>query len=548
MRSPSYGANGMVATSQVLASQTGIEILQRGGSAVDAAIAANAMLSLTEPHMCGPGGDLFAIVWDPKTSQLHGLNASGRAPLELDLATLKNSLDGAVSIPGRGALSLSTPGAVDGWCTLHERFGRLELNETFAPVVKHATDGVPIGSRTAQYWALAAQGVIDDPRLKGLTESFQATYLGNGSAPVAGEIRNNPGLAQTYRLIGSQGRAGFYAGELAEQIVSCAKGAGGFLSAADLTATKADWVAPISSSYRGYDIFELPPNGQGMSVLQILNVLEDYPLDDPSFDRASYWHAFIEAKKLAFEDRARFYADPQTYAAPVEELISNDYASKRGALIDANKARGDFSHGDVTIRSGDTTYLTASDSDGMMVSLIQSIFAPFGSGLVPDGAGFGLQCRNAGFSLDADHPNAYAPGKRPFHTIIPGFVLRDGKPWMSFGVMGADMQPQGQVQVLVNMIDRGLDPQAAGDAPRLRHVGGSQPNGEKLDGLGIVQYEHGIDTNIVRELERRGHRCEPIDDWIEGFVGGYQAIQFDQERGVYIGATESRFDGCALGY
>lgn len=547
-RSPGYGRNGMVATSQTLATQAGLSVLQRGGSAVDAAIAANAVLSLAEPHMCGPGGDLFAIVWDPEEQTLHGLNASGRAPRELGYADLRDTVGAAGVIPGRGPLAVTSPGAVDGWCTLHERFGRLRLDEVFAPVIAHARNGVPVGSRTAEMWAAAAAGILGDPQLDGFTAAFADTFLQAGRAPAAGETHSNPGLADTYARIARHGRDGFYGGAFAEQLCACVRAAGGYLGVDDLAATRCDWVEPISTNYRGYDVFELPPNGQGMTVLQILNVLETYTPDELYRDPANYWHAFIEAKKLAFEDRARYYADPGAAEVPIAVLASKAYAAERRRLIDAHSAGANYAHGDVAIKSGDTTYLCAADDSGMMVSLIQSIFSPFGAGLVPPGSGFALQCRGAGFTLESDHPNVYAPGKRPFHTIIPGFVTRDGRPWLSFGVMGADMQPQGQVQVLANMIDHGMDPQAAGDAPRLRHVGGSQPNGERLDGLGVVQYEAGIAPATIDALARRGHRLEVIEDWITGFTGGYQAIRYDAAKQVYVGGSEPRLDGCVLGY
>lgn len=547
-RSPGYGRKGMVATSQTLATQTGLAVLQRGGSAVDAAIAANAVLSLAEPHMCGPGGDLFAIVWDPVQQSLHGLNASGRAPRELSYATLRDTVGAAGVIPGRGPLAVTSPGAVDGWCTLHERFGRLDLDDVFAPVINYARNGVPIGSRTADMWAAAAAGILGDPQLDGYTASFADTFIREGRAPVAGETHVNPGLADTYALIAQRGRDGFYSGQFAERLSACVRAAGGFLGIDDLAATRCDWVEPITTNYRGYDVFELPPNGQGMTVLQILNILETYSTDELYRDPSNYWHAFIEAKKLAFEDRARYYADPAAAEVPVATLAGKAYAAERRRLIDDASAGANYTHGDVSIRSGDTTYLCAADSSGMMVSLIQSIFSPFGAGLVPPGSGFALQCRGAGFTLAPDHPNVYAPGKRPFHTIIPGFVMRDERPWLSFGVMGADMQPQGQVQVLANMIDRGMDPQAAGDAPRLRHVGGAQPNGERLDGLGVVQYETGIAPATIDALARRGHRLDVIEDWITGFTGGYQAIRYDAEQQVYVGGSEPRLDGCVLGY
>lgn len=532
-----------------MATQAGVDILRKGGSAVDAAIATNAVLSLTEPHMCGPGGDLFAIVWDPNARELVGLNASGRSSRAVSYSAMRKKLGEAiVTMPGRGANAVTVPGAVDGWCALHERYGRLPIEEVFAPVVEHAERGVPIGLRTAEAWAEASEGVTEDPLAAASSEEFRHTYLPNGRAPAAGELFRNPDLARTYEAIGRGGRDAFYEQDNARRLLECLIAAGGQLESDDLRNTHYDWVAPLTTSYRGYEVFELPPNGQGMSVLQMLNILETYPLSDYGPMSADYWHTFIESKKLVFEDRARYYADPSFSHVPVVELTAKSYADRRRQLIDDAKAGTHYTHGDVAVPGSDTTYLCAADRDGMMVSLIQSIFAPFGSGLVPAGSGYALQCRGAGFSLDRDHPNCYAPGKRPFHTIIPAFVMKGGEPWLSFGVMGADMQPQGQVEVLVNMIDFGMDPQAAGDALRMRHFGGSQPNGAHLDGLGIVQFEHGFPSELVVELQQRGHKLQEIDDWINGFVGGYQAIQIDADTGMYCGASEPRLDGCALGY
>ncbi len=547
MSSPSFGRHGMVATSQTQATQVGVDILRKGGSAVDSAIAANAMLSLSEPHMCGPGGDLFAMVWDPRAGELAGLNASGRSPRSLSCDALRKKVGGTGLIPGRGPLALSVPGAVDGWCVLHERYGRLPFADVFAPAVRHARAGTPIGARTAEMWRHAARNVLDDPVLEGMVAPFSETYLIDGEAPRPGQTFRNPALADTFEAIGRDGRTAFYEGAGGERIVSYQQSLGGFLSADDFAASHSEWVTPVTTNYRGYDVYQMPPNGQGMCVLQMLNVLEGYPLGEFGLDSAEYWHAFIETKKLSFADRARYYADPAFAEVPVSALIDKSYAEVRRSLIEPQTAGTDYPHGEVAIPGGDTTYLTVADRDGMMVSLIQSIFSPFGAGLVPPGTGFGLQCRGAGFTLEPGHPNVYEPGKRPFHTIIPAFVLKRGKPWLSFGVMGADMQPQGQVQVLVNMIDFGLDPQAAGDAPRMRHFGGSQPNGQRFDGLGEVQYEAGIDAAVIENLRRRGHRMVPIEDWITGFVGGYQAIRYDARDGVYVGASETRFDGCASG-
>jgi gamma-glutamyltranspeptidase / glutathione hydrolase len=547
-RSPSFGKRGMVASSQTLATQVGLDILKNGGSAVDAAIGTNAMLSLVEPHMCGPGGDLFAIVWDPSAKELVGLNASGRSPAELSYASLSDQLGASNSMPGRGPLSLTMPGAVDGWCALHERFGRLPFAELFHSVIDHARQGVVIGNRTAEAWADAVRGVVEDPVLAKLTGLFSETFEIDGAPPRQGQVFRNPDLARTFAAIAQGGRRGFYEGDCAQSIVRYLQSVGTAITEQDMLASHWEWVVPLTTSYRGYDVFELPPNGQGISVLQILNILESYPLRDFGPDSADYWHAFIEAKKLCFEDRARYYADPEFSDLPSARLIEKSYADGRRALINDEMAASDFSYGDVAVPGSDTTYLCAADSDGMMVSLIQSIFSPFGSGLVPPGSGFALQCRGAGFSLDRDHRNCYAPLKRPFHTIIPAFVMKDGIPWLSFGVMGADMQPQGQVQVLVNMIDFDMDPQAAGDAARMRHFGGRQPNGQRLDGLGIVQYEGEFDSSLIKELQRRGHKMQEIDDWLTGFVGGYQAIRYESNDEVYVAGSEPRLDGCALGY
>lgn len=548
-RSPTFAKRGIVASSQTTATQAGIDILKKGGSAVDAAIATNAVLSLTEPHMCGPGGDLFALIWDPSNRELTGLNASGRSASDVSYEAMVEKIGGENStIPGRGANSVTVPGAVDGWCALHERYGRLSFEEVFTPAVELAERGVSIGLRTVQAWSAAADGVLRDPLTKASNESFKATYLPNGKAPRPGDVFSNAHLAETYRAIGSGGREAFYSQKNAEQLIACVGAAGGQLDGKDLQRVHFEWVTPLSTSYRGHDVYELPPNGQGMSVLQLLNLLEGYPIREYGQMSAEYWHAFIESKKLVFEDRARYYADPSFSAIPVEQLIAKPYAERRRQLIDASNAGTDFTHGEVAVPGSDTTYLTVADGDGMMVSLIQSIFAPFGSGLVPQDTGYALQCRGAGFSLDRTHPNCYAPGKRPFHTIIPAFVMKDGEPWMSFGVMGADMQPQGQVEVLVNMIDFSMDPQAAGDALRMRHFGGSQPNGVHLDGLGVVQFEANFPAELIKDLEHRGHKMQEIDDWIEGFVGGYQAIQYDASTGIYCGASEPRLDGCALGY
>ena len=545
-RMPVFGGNGMVASSQTAATLAGVDILRRGGSAVDAAIATNAALSVVEPHMCGMGGDLFALIWDPAQKDFMGLNASGKSPQGLSYDELcQLSPDGYV--PERGPAAVTTPGAVDGWCRLHAKYGRLPLSEILEPAMQLARTGVAIGVNTSGAWAEAVDHLRQDPLLENLLKPFLETYTLQGRAPEPGVVFRNPALADTFRLLGQGGREAFYTGEIAAKLSRYLAGTGAYLNADDLAEHHSQWVQPISTRYRDVDIYELPPNGQGMCVLQMLNILEHDPLAEYGPEDPRFWHAIVEAKKLAFEDRAKHYADSESYRAPISTLIDKGYARQRHELIDPLRAGDSFSAGDVAVPGSDTTYLTAADSDGLMVSLIQSIFSPFGAGLVPPDLGFALQSRGAGFTLDAHHANCYAPSKRPFHTIIPGFACRDGEPWFSFGVMGADMQPQGQVQVLCNMIDHGLDPQRAGDAFRLRHDGGRQPNGRHMDGLGVIQYEAGFDPEIVAALETIGHKLIPQKPGIAGFMGGYQGILRDSTRGVYVGATETRLDGMALG-
>ena len=546
-RSPTFGANGMVASSQNAATLAGLDILRRGGSAVDAAIATNAVLSVVEPYMCGLGGDLFAIVWDPAEQGLIGLNASGKSAANLDYDKMRQAC-GKACLPGRGPLSLTVPGVVDGWCMLHDSYGKLSLADVLRPARELAENGATIGLRTSAAWAGAIAGLQSDSDLNGLLDPFLSTFSNGGAAPRAGEVHRNPTLANTLKLVGQGGSAAFYEGEIAEQLIDYLQSVGAHISADDLATNRAEWVQTISTRYRETEIYELPPNGQGMTVLQMLNILEGFPLAEYTRDDPRYWHLFLEAKKLAFEDRAKHYADPNTYAAPLAQLVSKEYAQQRRELIDIANAGSDYAAGEFAVPGSDTTYLTAADSNGLMVSLIQSIYSPFGSGLVPPGLGFALQSRGAGFNLDPSHANCYQPAKRPFHTIIPAFACKEGKPWFSFGVMGADMQPQGQVQVLCNMLDFGMDPQQAGDAFRIRHDGGRQPNGQHLDAIGITQYEPGMDPKLVAALAKMGHKLIPQLQGMGGFAGGYQGIVYDAEKGIYIGATESRFDGAALGY
>jgi gamma-glutamyltranspeptidase/glutathione hydrolase len=534
-RSEVIAKHGMAATSQPLATQAALRILQQGGSAADAAIAANAVLALVEPVGCGLGGDLFAIVWDAKTRKLHGLNASGRSPLSLKLEEFEKR--GLARIPSFGPLPVSVPGCVDGWCELSKRFGRLPLEKVLAPAVQYAREGAPISELIAYYWKRNAAALEK-------YENFAATFMPGGSAPGIGVPFANPALASTLEKIGKGGRTAFYEGEIARTIESYMKRNGGFLTAADLAAHRSDWVDPVSTSYRGYDVWELPPNGQGIAALQILNVLEGYDLKAMGFGSPDHVHLFVEAKKLAFEDRARWYADPAFGKIPVSELISKEYAAERRKLIDMTRAARSYPVGNPALEHGDTIYLTTADEEGNMVSLIQSNYRGMGSGMTPDGLGFVLQDRGELFDLAPGRLNTYAPGKRPFHTIIPAFVTKGGEPFLSFGVMGGATQPQGHVQILVNMIDFGMNSQEAGDAPRILHEGSSEPTGEEMTDGGKVSLESGFPARTKAELAKRGHQFVPGT----GNFGGYQAIRWDPVHRVYYGASESRKDGQAAGY
>ncbi len=532
-RSEIVAKNGMACTSQPLATQVAIDILKKGGSAVDAAIAADAMLGLVEPTGSGIGGDLFAIVWDAKTQKLYGLNASGRSPKSLSLAYFKEK--GLKHIPALGPLPVSVPGCVDGWFELHNKFGKLKMEEILQPTINYAREGFPLSELIAYYWKRNAE------KLK-LFEGFADIYMPNGKAPAKGEIFKNPFLANTLEKIAQKGRDEFYKGSIARTIDAYMKKQGGFLSYEDLASHTSEWIDPVSSSYRGYDIWELPPNGQGIATLQILNILENYDIASMGFGSAEYMHLFIEAKKLAFEDRARYYADPNFSKIPYKQLISKEYAKERVKLISQNRAANMYDEGKLQI--GNTIYLTVADKDGNMVSLIQSNYRGMGSGMTPTGLGFVLQDRGEMFSLTEEHPNVFEPGKRPFHTIIPGFITKDGLPWISFGVMGGSMQPQGHAQVIVNLIDFGMNLQEAGDAPRIMHEGSSEPTDERMTDGGIVYLESGFDYQEIRKLLAKGHK---VSYSLDGY-GGYQAIMFDVKNGVYFGASESRKDGQAGGY
>ena len=534
-RSEVIAQNGMVASSHPLATQIGIEILKNGGNAIDAAIAVNAALGLMEPTGCGIGGDLFAIVWDPKTKKLHGLNASGPSPQSLSLDYfLDNDYEG---IPFYGVLPVSVPGAVAGWFALHRKFGNLSMNQILSPAIQYAEKGFPLTELIAHYMERSVKRFI-----KSNYPNIKETYLqpNGGKLAVEGEIFKNPLLAKTYRTIANKGEQGFYSGTIARAIADEVQQQGGFLTTEDLSAYKVEWIEPVSINYRGYDIWELPPNGQGIAALQMLKILEGFNFSEIDFGSSEHLHLFTEAKKLAFEDRAKFYADMAFAKVPMKTLLSDAYADQRRALIQDKASM--YSAGQIS--AGETIYMTVADKEGYMVSLIQSNYYGMGSGVVPEGVGFMLQNRGALFSLDENHANVYAPGKRPFHTIIPAFVTKDGVPFLSFGVMGGDFQPQGHSQIVMNVIDFGMNIQEAGDAPRWDHKGSSSPRGNKAKNSGKIRVESGISYETIRQLMARGHDV----GFATGIYGGYQAILWDAKNKVYRGASESRKDGQVSGY
>ena len=541
-RSPVLGQHGMVCTSHPLATQIGLDVLKAGGSAVDAAIAANAALGLMEPVSNGVGGDLFAIVYDAKTKRLYGLNGSGRAPLGLDYGQMKAELAKTKTpdhIPPRGFLPISVPGCVDAWFELHAKFGKLPMKAVLAPAVRYAETGFPVTQYIAYLWGIGVRNAQADK----FPGAFLDVYAPGGKAPREGEIFKNPTLARTLRLLGEQGRDVFYKGEIADQVDAFMRAHGGFLRKIDFEKHTSTWVDPVSVNYRGYDVYELPPNGQGIAALQMLNILEGYDLAKLGYNSPEALHAMIEAKKLAFEDRARFYADPVFTKIPLTGLLAKDYAAGRRQLIGERAART-YDSGHPALKDGDTIYLCTADAEGNMVSLIQSNYRGMGSGISVPGLGFGFQDRGEMFTLEPGHANVYAPGKRPFHTIIPGFVMKDGQPWEAFGLMGGAMQPQGHVQVLVNQIDFGMNVQEAGDAARWQHEGSSEPTGGRMLDGGTVQVESGIPYESTRALAQRGHTVVGG----VGAFGGYQAIRWDPVNKVYWGASESRKDGQAAGY
>jgi gamma-glutamyltranspeptidase / glutathione hydrolase len=527
--------HGMACTSQPLATMAAIDVLKKGGSAIDAAIAANAVLGVTEPAMNGIGGDLFAIVYDAKTQKLYGLNASGRSPNSLTLDDFKKNGNGYIP---RGPLSVSVPGCVDGWYELNKKFGRMAMKDLLQYAIQYARNGFPVADETSIVWNESVELLKKYPN--GAT-----VYLPNGHALQRGEIFSNPQLANSLEKIANGGRDAFYKGDIAHAIGDYVKKNGGYLSYEDLSKHQSEWVEPVSTTYRGYTVWEIPPNSQGICVLQMLNILEGFDFSKISYGSPEHVHLFVEAKKLAFEDRAKYYADMDFAKVPVKNLISKSYADERRKLISLERAGASYTAGDAALASGETVYLTVADDQGNMISLIQSNFSAYGSGLVPEGLGFVLQNRGQLFNLKEGMNNTYAPGKRPFQTIIPAFVTRDGKPYMSFGVMGGGFQPLGQVEILMNMIDFGMNEQEAGDAPRIDHSGSSEPTGFPKDGAGTVLLESGFSVETIQRLRAMGHK---VSLGIPGNFGGYQCIHFNPSTKVYFGASDPRKDGMAAGY
>ena len=535
-RSQVIAQNGMAATSNPLSTQVALDVLKAGGNAIDAAIAANAMEGVVEPHVNGIGGDLFAIVWDAKTKKLYGLNGSGRSPKSLTLAEFKKR--GLKYIPSTGPLPVSVPGCVDAWFELHKKFGSMPMSKVLEKAVSYARNGFPVHGEFASALTRVQANYGKYPNV-------DKHYYPNGKVVVEGDIFKNPNLGNTLERLGKEGRDVFYKGDMAKTMDAFMKKNGGFLSYEDLASHTSTWIDPVSVNYRGYDVWELPPNGQGIAALQMLNILEGYDFSKIKVGSAEHIHLFTEAKKLVFEDRAKYYADMDFAKIPVKSLISKEYAAERRKLINPNRASKHFDAGNPALKDGDTIYLTVADKDGNMVSLIQSNYRGFGSGMMPDGLGFMFQDRGEMYSLKEGENNTYAPGKRPFHTIIPAFMTKDGQPIMSFGVMGGAYQPMGHTQIVMNVVDFGMNVQEAGDFPRINHEGSSEPTGEIMEPTGgMITLESGYPYEIIRELLQKGHQV----GYLNGIYGGYQCIRYDPIRKVYFGGTESRKDGQAAGY
>jgi gamma-glutamyltranspeptidase/glutathione hydrolase len=536
-RSVVYARHGMVCAAQPLAVQAGLEMLKAGGTAADAAIAMDACLGLMEPTSCGLGGDLFAILWDPKAQKMVGLNGSGRAPLALTIDKVPADKDG--TIPLYTPYSWTVPGCCDAWFELHAKYGKLPMSRILAPAIRYAEEGFPMSPVIAGDWERSTHVFKDKP-------GFAEVFMPGGHAPREGEIFRNPALGKTLRLVAEKGRDAYYKGPIADALVRYSQANHGFFAKADFAQHRSTWDEPLSTNYRGYDVWELPPNSQGLAALQLLNILENFDLKSMGRGSADYWHVMVEAKKIAFADRARYYADPAFAKVPVDKLLAKDYARDRAKLVDMAHAAQTDAPGEVAaLNRPGTTYFCTADANGMMVSLIQSNYTGFGSGYAVPEVGFGLQDRGGMFSLHAGHPNRLEPGKRPFQTIIPAFLTKDGEALMAFGLMGGDMQPQGHAQIVVNLVDFGMNLQEAGDAIRFHHSGSTEPTGTVMLHGGELHIEDGLPPAVIDELKRRGHVITPES---VGAYGGYQAIRRDVKTGMYAGATEKRKDGCAAGY
>ena len=516
--------HGMVASSQPLASQTGLEVLKRGGNAVDAAIAMAAVLNVTEPMMTGIGGDAFMLVYLSKTRELRGLNASGRAPRALTPDYFRKK--GLNAMPDRGMEPITVPGAFDGWVTLLDKYGTMKLADLLAPAIGYADSGFPVMEKTARDWSR-------DVAMLKQTTAAASNYLIDGNAPLAGQVFRQKNLAGTFRALARGGRDAFYKGEVARGIVDYCQKNGGFLSMQDFAEHRSEWVEPLSTNYRGYTVYECPPNGQGLTALLTLNILEGFDMAAMNARPDLYYHTLIEATKLAFADRNKYIGDPAFAKVPVTQLLSRDYAASRRALINPDRAIESPEPGEFT-NSSDTTYFTVIDKDRNAVSFINSVYESFGSGIVAGDTGIVLHNRGSGFSLDPNHANRLEPGKRPFHTIIPAMVFKDGKLFMSFGVMGGGIQPQGHVQVLTNLFDLGMNLQQAIEAPRFRYLSGKQ-----------VLMEEAMTGSVIEGLVRRGHQRVSESGLT---MGGGQAIMIDPASGTLMGASDQRKDGMALGY
>jgi gamma-glutamyltranspeptidase / glutathione hydrolase len=539
-RSAVWGLHGAAATSHPLATLAALETLKAGGSAVDAAITANSCLGVLEPTANGIGGDCFAMLWDTNERKVVGINGSGHSPANLSLATVRSRAKDGV-IPGAGAIAVSVPGTVGAWGDLHARYGKLPWKSLFAPAIGYASEGAPVAQTIAYYLDLSAKRFTEPNSGIEEVDNFRKVWMSEGHTPREGEVFRNPALAHTLGLIAEGGRDAFYKGEIADTIEKYFKRIGGWMTKADLAAHHSEWTQPIVTDYRGVQVYGLAPNTQGLSTLQILNMMETFDPKPMGFQSAAWIHHCVEAKRLAYEDRARYFADPEFVKTPVEWLVSKEYARERAKLIKPDRILTPVHPGQAPSH-GDTTYFCTADANGMMVSMIQSNYGGMGSGLMPDGLGFMFQNRGSLFALKDGHPNIYAPRKRPFHTIIPGFAVKGSDPWLAFGVMGGDMQPQGQAQVISNMVDFGLALQEAGDAPRWHHEGGSEPFAEVPQGIGLLRVETGVPEKTKKALAAIGWKLGASD----GGFGRYQAVE--RWPGRYASAADMRADGLALAY